>query len=298
MNANIYPGESPMKNSARSWWQLSVLILLCGFLLCGCGGGTYPRTSAGTPDGAGGVVSPPPSSGSNIEGNWHFSMTSAVSGTPPLSIDGSISPSSSSVSAAVHINGSKCFDPLNTVGLTGTLTGSNLSLTSTSVDGQIATFTGNIADDTLTATHVPGQFTGTYTINGGCAGGDEGNVTGAKESSMTRSWAGDLTSETGDTNRIAVDLVQGNPTQEGTFGLTGTAFFEVGRCFTSGKIVSGTFPSGSYIVGNSVSLEIETDNGVIVFLGKPSGGVIHGNYTLVGSTCEPAGTGYLSPWEY
>jgi len=90
----------------------------------------------------------------------------------------------SSVSGAVHINGSNCFDPLNTISLTGTLTGSDLSLTSTAVDGQVTTLTGSISDNTQTATHLPGQFTGTYAIDGGCAGGDKGNVTGVKVSSM------------------------------------------------------------------------------------------------------------------
>ena len=62
--------------------------------------------------------------------------------------------------------------------------------------------------------------------------------------------------------------------------------------------MSGTFPSGSYIMGSAVSLEIETDNGVILYLGPKDDGLIRGNYTLTGSTCEPAGTAYLSPWEY
>jgi hypothetical protein len=203
------------------------------------------------------------------------------------------------ISGAVHINGSNCFDPLSTAKLTGTLTGSDLSLTATSVDGQVTTLTGSISDNTLTATHLPGEFIGTYTINGGCAEGDKGNVTGVKEPSLAGNWAGDFTSETGDTNRLAVTLAQGAATSEGIFALSGTAVFEVGTCFTSAKIMSGTFPSGSYVMGNSVSLEIETDNGVIVFLGTSGhGGLIRGNYTLAGSTCEPAGTAYLSPWEY
>ena len=223
-------------------------------------------------------------------------MTSTVSGAPPLTIAGSISPSGGSVSGAVHVNGSNCFDSLSKV---DTLSGSNLSLTSTPVAGQVATLTGNFSDDTLTATHLLGQFTGTYVINGGCAGGDEGNFTGVKVSSMTGNWAGDLTSETGDINRVVVTLAQGAATSEGTFELIGTAFFEVGTCFKSAKITSGKFPAGSYVMGNSVSLEIQTDNGVIVLVGKAKGdGLIRGNYTLAGSTCEPAGTGYLSPWEY
>jgi hypothetical protein len=274
-----------MRHKASASWLLAAVVLLCG-----CGGGGYQGQTARAPGGAGGVPSPSPSPGPNIAGNWQFSTTSKVSGAPPLTIAGSISPSGSSVSGAAHVNGSNCFDPLSTVELTGTLTGSDLSLTTTSVAGQVASFTGNISDDALT---------GTYAIVGGCAGGDEGTVTGVKIPSVTGNWAGDLTSETGDINRISVALVQGSPTSAGIFGLTGTAMFEVGTCFKSAKITSGTFPSGSYVMGESVSLEIETDNGVIVFLGTAKGdGLIRGNYTLVGSTCEPTGTGYLSPWEY
>ena len=284
-----------MKKSVRYRWPLSILVLLCGALFCGCGEG-YQRTSAGVPGGAGGVASPLPSSGTNVEGNWQFSMTSTVSDAPPLTIGGSISPSGSSVSGAVHINGSKCFDPLRAVGLTGTLTGNNLVLTSTSVAGQVVTFTGNLSDYSPNFSR---QFTGTYTIDGGCASGDEGNVAGVSVPSMTRNWAGDLTSGTGYTNRMGITLAQGAATSAGIFGLGGTVWFEGGTCFSSGTIVSGTFPSGSYVTGESVSLEVETDNGHIAFLGKAEGdGLIRGNYTLTNSTCEPTGTWYLSPWEY
>jgi hypothetical protein len=215
---------------------------------------------------------------------------------PPLTIAGSISVSGRSASGAVHISGSNCFDRLTTVVLTGTLTGGNLSVTSASVAGQVATLTGSFSDP---GTNFPEQLTGTYAIKGGCAGGDEGKATGVKVGSMGGNWAGDLTSGTGDINRLTVTLVQGSATSEGIFGLTGTASFEVGTCFHSATIVSGTFPSGSYVVGDTVSLEIQTDNGVVVFLGTADGdGLIRGNYTLTGSTCEPTGTGYLSPWEY
>jgi hypothetical protein len=54
-----------------------------------------------------------------------------------MTIAGSITQSSSSVTGAVHVDGSNCFDQATRVGLTGTLTGSNLSLTSTSVNGQV-----------------------------------------------------------------------------------------------------------------------------------------------------------------
>jgi hypothetical protein len=92
-------------------------------------------------------------------------------GTLALTIAGSINQSSGSVSGVVHVDGSNCFDRLATMGLTGTLTGDNLSLATTSVAGQVVTFTSSITNS---------AFTGTYTINGGCANGDQ-------------EWAGSLT---------------------------------------------------------------------------------------------------------
>src|ERR1039458_9381908 len=147
-----------MKHCASILW-LSTL-----FLLSGCGGG---RTT-GSPSSP---TSNPP--GVSAVSNWQFSTTSTVPGTPPLTIAGSISVSGSSVSGAVHVSGSNCFDRLTTVGLTGTLTGGNISLTSASVAGQVATFTGTFSDP---GTFLPGQFTGTYAINGGCADGEKGNA--------------------------------------------------------------------------------------------------------------------------
>jgi hypothetical protein len=277
----------------------NILPLSALVLLCRCGGGGYQGQAGGAPGGTGGATSPPPSSGPDIAVNWQFSMTSTVPGAPHLTMGGSISPSGNSVSGAAHINGSNCIDPLSTVDLTGTLTGSDLSLTATSVDGQVTTLTRTISDDTFTATHLPGEFIGTYAINGGCAGGDKGNVTGVIVPSMTGNWAGDLTSGAGDINRVGVGLIQGTARSDGSFGLTGAVWFETGTCFQSGMIMSGTFPSGSYIVGRDVSLEIQTNNGVIVLLGTAEDyGLIRGNYTLIGSTCEPTGTAYLSPWEY
>lgn len=76
----------------------------------------------------------------------------------------------------MHIDGSNCFDPLITVGLTGTLTGGNISVTSRPVRGQVMTFSGAITNNT---------FTGTYSINGGCADGEQGNVAGIIVPSIT-----------------------------------------------------------------------------------------------------------------
>jgi len=209
-----------------------------------------------------------------------------------VSIDGSINQSGSSLRGAVHVDGSNCFDRLTTVGLTGTLNGSNISLTSTSVAGQVTTFTGSITNDTLT---------GTYTINGGCANGDQGSVAGIKIPHILNTLNATFTTSGGDTFDVAGNVVQdASASSEGSFGITGTVSFRT-SCFSSGTITPGTFPSGSFIMGRSVALKIETGNGTLAFLGTEnlSNGEISGNYTVSGGTCDQSGTAlFLGPFDY
>ena len=49
------------------------------------------------------------------------------------------------------------------------------------------------------------------------------------------------------------------------------------------------------VVGRKDTSPHRSGTGKYVWVGKF---MIRGNYTLVGSTCEPTGTAYLSPWEY
>jgi hypothetical protein len=222
-----------MRHVASILW-LSALVLLCG-----CGGGGY-RGAAG-----GGIPAPtpdPPAPGLNIVSNWQFSTTSTVPGTPSLTIAGSINQSGGSISGAVHVDGSNCFDRPTTMGLTGTLTGDNISLTSTSVAGQVATFTGSTTDNALTDAFSAGRFTGTYTIKGGCANDDQGNVTGIKIPYIANILNGTFTASGGGTFDVAGNVAQySNASPEGSFGVTGTVTFHT-SCFSSGTIGFGKFP--------------------------------------------------------
>lgn len=271
-------------------WLLSVLVLLYG-----CGGGRTPGSPSSPTSGP---TSNPP--GVSAVSNWQFSTTSTVPGTPPLTIAGSISVSGSSVSGAVHVSGSNCFDRLTTVGLTGTLTGGNISLTSASVAGQVATFTGTFSDP---GTYLPGQFTGTYAINGGCADGEKGNATGVKVLYIGNTLNGTFTTLGGGTFSVAGDMAQDSASSSaGSFAITGTVTFNT-SCFSSGTMASGTFPSGSFIMGTSVAFEIATNNGTVAFLGtlNPATGEIDGDYTISGGTCDQTGTAVFvpsSPWDY
>jgi hypothetical protein len=278
-----------MKQSASILWLLSVLVLLCG-----CGGG--PGTSLLPSSPPSGPPSGPPAQGQSISGDWQFSTTSTAA-MPALAIAGSIIQSGSSVSGAVHVAGGSCFDQQNVIGLTGILTDGYISLTSASVDGQVITFAGNI---TIKA-NFPDTLTGMYTIDGGCAGGDQGTVTGYRVNGIDGLWYGNLTTAGGADIHWGTDqLGQVGPSSEGSIGLTGNFNFD-GSCFSSGKLTPGTFPTPSFILGTSVALHIPTDNGTIDFIGTAgpdNGGLIQGTYTVTGGACESAGTGYLSPWEY
>jgi hypothetical protein len=274
-----------MKHRTSTSWLLAALVLLCG-----CGGMGYK----GATGGAGGVNSPPPSPGPSIVGNWQFSTRSAVSGISPMTIAGSISQSGDSVSGAVHVEGSACFDRLTTVGLTGTLTGGNISLTSTSVAGQVTTFTGSFSGGTLT---------GIYTITGGCADGDHGNVTGSEIPYIANILNGTFTTSGGETFSVAGDVAQNaSADPEGSFAVSGKVTFNT-SCFSSGTITPGAFPSGSFIIGTNVAFAIQTANGTVAFLGTldRDKGEISGDYTVSGGTCDQTGTAVLvgsSPWDY
>jgi hypothetical protein len=264
-----------MKHLSGNSWLISALVLLGG-----CGGR--------------GISVPPQPPTLNIAGNWQFSATSTVSGMPAVTIAGSINQSGVSVSGAVHLDGSNCFDHLTTVNLTGVLTGSNISLTSISVDGQVITFTASIADNALI---------GTYTINGGCANGDQGAIQGIRMPSITSTFNGTFTTTGEEAFDGVASVIQGSASSLGAFGLTGTVAFQ-SPCFSSGTIKPGTFPSGSFIIGATVALQIETSNGTVTFLGtaNQTTGEISGDYTVLGGTCDQTGIAVLvnasGPWDY
>jgi hypothetical protein len=259
-----------------------ILWVVSALVLCGCGA---EKTGEG-------ATSRPQPLFFDTTGNWQFTTTSTA-GMKPLSIAGSIDQSVSEVSGTVHIDGSDCFDQLTTVGLTGKLASSKISLSSTSINGQVVTLVGNISET---------SFSGTFTIAGGCAGGDHGDVSGAKIASITSHLNGTLTTSGKETFTVTAQVTQGSASSNGSYGITGTATFGP-TCFKSGTISSATFPSGSFILGTSVVLEIETDNGTISFHGtaNQATGEIAGDYVVSNGTCSQTGTAVFvatGQWDY
>jgi hypothetical protein len=227
-----------------------------------------------------------PPDGPSIAGNWQFSTTSTVAGTSPV-IAGSISQSDGALTAAVHVNGSSCFDTLVTIGLSGTLAAdSSISLTSSAVEGQIISIHGHATQATLA---------GTYAVQGGCADGDQGHLTGFKVPGLKGGWIVQLRYSSGGLDDYPPPerwagqamMAQGRANSDGSFGISGTVENSCQNCSRlSGTIRPGTFPSPSFILGTSVVLAIETPNGSVVFRGtvNESGSRIVGRHEFVGGT--------------
>jgi hypothetical protein len=283
----------------------AVFALSATVLLFGCGG--VPAPAPIIPPTSTTAQPPATPATPDIAGNWQFNALSTVPGKPPLSFAGSISQTNSTASAALHVNGSNCFNQLTTIGLTGTFTGSDISLTSTPVEGQVTTLAGTITENDYTDI-----FTGTYTINGGCGDGDKGTVTGIFIY-IDDALDGTFTTSQQQTFTVSGGLGQySSPSLDGSFGITGTAAFSTPSCFSSSSvtITPGTLSSGSFIIGTTVGLEFDTGNGTITFLGTVNldsydaefdSYLISGNYTVSGGTCDGTGTAGLrvyNPWDY
>lgn len=285
----------------------SVLLGSAMILLSGCNGGILPGGPSSIPT----VTSPASTPASQpqplvISGNWQLNTTSTT-GKAPVSIGGSLVESSGSVTGIMRVQDPTCFVQPVTINLTGTLSGSDISLTSAPVGGEIETVTGTITNDTDS-----GQVTlsGSYAINGGCRDGDSGSVAGI-QLYISNSLQGTFTSSSGQMFSVSGGGIYQNgttPNTDGSFGLTGSATLNT-PCLMATTITPGTLASGSFIMGDTVGIEFSTSNGTtLTFTGTLDlnsydaiydSYEIDGSYTVSGGACADTGTAALReyyPW--
>jgi hypothetical protein len=265
-----------------------ILALSVAVLFCGCGGAPSP-TPRNSAQASSGPQTPP------RLGNWQFAAAATVPGKPPIRFAGSLGQAGAAVNGAFHVDGSDCFDRSTTIGLTTTVTGNSTTLTSAVIDGQVITFIGNFADAT---------FNGTYKINGGCAAGLQGSLTGVNISNIGKNLSGSFINSAQKTFNMVGEITQSDSANsDGSFPITGTGSFDT-PCFSAGTIQPGTFSAGSFILGESVALEVETSKSILTFLGNLSqsgSGAVIGNYTVSGGGCDDSGTAVLQvagQWDY
>lgn len=227
-------GERPLKPGI-----VFAVVIACCLLISSCGSGS----------------SSPVPQGSLANGNWYITASSAVVPANSLTMDASLGQDSSGIAVDLHIDNSTCFDFANDlVTLTGVFTGTggSLVLTSAPVRSQVIT---------VTADGSGSSFTGSYSITGGCAGGDHGAITATFVPPVSGTWIASFASGS-TTTTITATLLQASVADiNGRFPLTGTLAFSGSPCSTGGTVI---YPSAlgdvSSVSGNSVSVVATTND--------------------------------------
>lgn len=221
----------------------------------GCGDGDKGTLDGRGPDSVANVP------GGNItSGNWSIATTSTISGVTS-SIGGNLVQSGSAVSGIMHVNGSNCFDLLaDDIVFSGTYSGDTLSLTSASMNNQIVTVRATGSGNTLN---------GTYSIAGGCGGGDKGTIAATHAPSITGTWKSTLNQGSAIV-AITANLTEASTSDaHGRFPLTGTFTFSGSPCSSGGTIInaldSGVW--GDHAAAIAVTNDTNGGTGTLAFVG-------------------------------
>jgi hypothetical protein len=260
-----------------------LLVVVCSaFFLISCGGGGSSSTSSSTMS--------TPSAIPNISGNYDLTATSQVVANTSF-IGGALnSDSAGHITGTMHVAQSSCYSLITDVPVTGTVNAQGqLSVTTASVGSQVVNVTANVSSDASTIS------SGTYTITGGCAGGDHGTITGFRMQPFTATYSGNFISVFGPpTVSVSVPLSQSSTADsDGFFHITGTATIGGTTCFSSATV------SNSVVAGEAMLLELTTNTGATIdFVGlatDSSAKTVSGNYSVSGGACSgDHGTGTVS----
>jgi hypothetical protein len=183
-----------------------------------------------------------------------------------------ILPAGMTPSGTLHIDNATCFDPLISGSLAGALSPDTTSLVVTGSDGQVVTLIGsftNLTYNVMVNGTIFTTFTGTYKVDGGCAAGDHGTVTGAYVYSIGPEydpfpWSGTFTSSSTQQMLHATGTIveSTNADAASSFGIGGGATFD-NACLSAGTMKTGMYPSASFILGTSVTIEFDSSSGIL-----------------------------------
>jgi hypothetical protein len=222
-------------------FSLFLAVVLFMFLWSGCGGNS--STSTGSSTAEFGI----------IPGNWDIIMLTLSNPNPGSGrAGGNLTQTGSTISGTLHMAGSRCFDPLDDLLVTGQASARSISITTAPVQGQTVTFT---SADFPPVLPIPNSVVvGSYTISGGaCAAGEKGSFAASLVPSLTGTWKGSLLGLfNGD---VTGTLSQTGPDPHGFYHLSGVFTFTGSPCFTSGTIAN------SQLFGGTMNAAIDTNDG-------------------------------------
>jgi hypothetical protein len=261
--------------------SLLLLVVVSGFM--GCSGG-MTTTPAPTPT--------PTPTFLNLTGDWGVTATSTVTAGSTFTIGVYLSSTQGSVSGIAHVfTLTPCYLPNLNVPLTGTIdTSGNISLVSSTVANEVLTITGKTTNGTSLAS-------GTYSVAGGCLGGDKGTLAGGIVPAVTGTYSGSVHSLSGITIGVVAQLMQTSvPDVNGFLHLSGTAAFTGSPCLTQASIATPTADSNVIGLYDVTDFTIATPTTFILTNGTLSadGKTITITYDVIGGMCSgDSGSGSL-----
>ena len=186
-------------------------------------------------------------------GNW--SMTATPGGAAVFYIGGNLTQSGTNLAGTMHIANSLCYSPSEIVAFTGTVKGSNVTLTSASVGGEVLS---------VTASGTAGSLTGTYSIAGGtnCIG-QTGAIVANPVPSISGTWSGPIVDGNNDPNaKLTIALTQAaTASADGTFAVTGNLTYTGSTCSVSGTLSADTDTNSPYTVTVSATSSAASSTG-------------------------------------
>jgi hypothetical protein len=247
---------------------VGLLTILCLAMALGCGGSS---TSANQPV--------------TMSGNFGFAATSQT-GTNTFQLGGPVqSGAGNSVSGTMNVDASvsTCFDFFTALTFTGTLSPSGqLSLTSSPYVGEVFNLTGTLSSDGMTIA------SGSYSITGGCAGGDHGTLSGFRVPLINGTYTGTFPAA-GATMNISAALSQGT-TNGFLLGATVTFSNATACSLTSAKALGGEsgFIAGADVRANLFDATLTAIAGFHGVVSDSTGKTIKGTLGIASGPC--AGT--------
>lgn len=144
------------------------------------------------------------------------------------------------------VQSSGCYSNIANIPMQGVVQGLRLHLVSFPLENQTLDISG-AKNDTST------QFTGSYTVTGGCADGATGTVTGTQYTALTGTYTGTFTGA----QTISLVVTQFTlGTGDGIFLVSGSARLGGFSCFTTATLAS----QNGAVSGNTVVLNLVTND--------------------------------------
>jgi hypothetical protein len=157
--------------------------------------------------------------------------------------------------------------------------GKNLAITSANIAGQV--ITANMVSSGK-------SVSGSYSISGGCAGGDHGNVTGTWVPSISGTWTGNILTGSTVVGVTASVTQSSTASVNGTYSVVGQMSYADSPC-SIGATVSTGFIVGDMVYIGAVSDDLDGGTGDVEYVGyldvPSTGAKMSGNYWLNSGLC-------------